>query len=1070
MPLLTDLKWKTKYSRDDGDLVAQFYVPALECAERYDRSTGYFGAEALALAARGIQGLLANSGRMRLIVGCTLDPPEVAAIEKGEDLRSLVDRRLATVEMPPPTDDPSTGLALLAALVARGHLQVRVAVPCDTKRRPVPSDGIFHSKTGILEDKAGNKIAFSGSLNETRAGWQTNFENFHVFTNWKPGGSDHVGPEEAEFERLWADQSPHAVVLDVPVAVTRRLLEYLPRSDRPATPKPRPQRPDEPPKAADLHAPVEPPPPLDANEELRGLVWGFIRYAATWPNGSWVGAATSAVEAWPHQVRAFDRMYGRWPPRLLIADEVGLGKTVEAGLLLRQAWLSGKAKRILVLVPAALTRQWQLELREKFNLNWPIYDGHTLEWSRTPLYPEPLVEDVMREDWHREPFVIVSSHLMRRADRVPEILERAEPWDLVILDEAHHARRRSFAKAGDDTPNALLHLMRGLRNRTRGLVLLTATPMQVHPLEVWDLLGLLGMPPEWSASAFLRYFELLGKPDAPDAIDTMARLFQATERAFGETEPADVQALEPGMSRLRANTILKALRSVPDIPRRRLGPADRKVALGILRRETPIRRLVSRHTRALLRKYRDDGRLASTIADRDVVDEFVELSPAERRIYDAVEDYISSTYNQASHAERNAVGFVMTVYRRRLASSFRALAETLQRRLDAMSQPSGGAATRDDDLPDDPLVAEPMSLDDAAKAEAAALALEERGDIADLLRRIRELPVDTKTRRLMKLLKQLREEGYPQVMIFTQFGDTMTFLRDHLASEGVGGIMCFSGAGGQVRQHDGAWQTVSREEIKHRFRRKEAEILLCTDAAAEGLNFQFCGALVNYDMPWNPMRVEQRIGRIDRLGQAFPRIRIVNMHYKDTVEADVYAALRQRIQLFAQFVGRLQPILARLPGGLRDAALGPAGERKARRDELVTKVSRDVESQDAFDLDDLVAAEFDPTARPAPPVTLDDLDLLVRTRALLPPGTEVRPLGVREYAAARGQVGEVRITTDPAYFDEHPESTELWSPGSEAFPDVQKTASSDDAFRSAGCLGELLGRCVRPQGARAAPK
>ena len=108
-------------------------------------------------------------------------------------------------------------------------------------------------------------------------------------------------------------------------------------------------------------------------------MWDFIAVAPNLPNGGIrVGEATSAVTPWPHQVRAFRRLYDNWPPKLLIADEVGLGKTVEAGLLLRQAWLAGRARRILILAPKTCCTQWQIELREKFNLNWPIYDGQKL--------------------------------------------------------------------------------------------------------------------------------------------------------------------------------------------------------------------------------------------------------------------------------------------------------------------------------------------------------------------------------------------------------------------------------------------------------------------------------------------------------------------------------------------------------------------------------------------------------------------------------------------------------------------------------------------------------------------
>ncbi len=119
----------------------------------------------------------------------------------------------------------------------------------------------------------------------------------------------------------------------------------------------------------------------------------------------------------------------------------------------------------------------------------------------------------------------------------------------------------------------------------------------------------------------------------------------------------------------------------------------------------------------------------------------------------------------------------------------------------------------------------------------------------------------------------------------------------------------------------------SKLQAKKMFAGRRAEIMLCTDAAAEGLNFQFCGAIVNYDRPWNPMKVEQRIGRIDRLGQEFEQIRIVNLHYENTVEADIYLALRDRIELFQTFVGRLQPILTKLPRAIAEVTLGARGDQ-----------------------------------------------------------------------------------------------------------------------------------------------
>ena len=153
--MLTDYAWRLKYTPEDGDLVKLFYIPALEDAERYDRLTGYFNAGALALAARGIEGLVRNGGRMRLVAGCALDPPEIEAIERGEALREQIEKHLATLPLAPPDVGAADALEMLAWMVARGHLDVKVAVPCDSGGKPVHDSAIFHEKTGIVEDRAG---------------------------------------------------------------------------------------------------------------------------------------------------------------------------------------------------------------------------------------------------------------------------------------------------------------------------------------------------------------------------------------------------------------------------------------------------------------------------------------------------------------------------------------------------------------------------------------------------------------------------------------------------------------------------------------------------------------------------------------------------------------------------------------------------------------------------------------------------------------------------------------------------------------------------------------------------
>ena len=1013
--------WKLKYTPDDGDLVQLFYLPALEDAKRYDRLTGYFSASALTLAARGIEGLVRNKGRMRLIVGCTLDAPEIAAIHEGAEVHGKVTEHLRRWPLKPGDGEEADALELLAWMVANGHLDVRVAIPADTLGRPVSESALFHEKTGIIEDTNGDRIAWTGSLNETASGWQHNWETINVFTSWGAVPA-RVEGEEENFSDLWADRRKRARVIDVPDAVREKLLEFLPKEGLPKRLKQEP----------------------DAKARLlRERVWSFIRKAASLtPNGEMVGEETAPIIPWPHQVRAFERMYHNWPPKLLIADEVGLGKTIQAGMVLRQAWLSGRARRILIMVPAAVMKQWQIELYEKFNLNWPIYAYGQLRWySPNPERP-PRTLVVGSDRWHLEDVVIASSHLMRRRERQKTILEEAKNWDLVVLDEAHHARRRGAGGPGDKGPNELLRLMRGMRERglTDGLILLTATPMQVHPVEFWDLLDLLGLPPEWNAKAFVKFFELSENSDlTAEAFEMMARLFRAEEVAGRvEAEPEDRHL--SSLSRLKAKRVLSALRDQSTIPRKQLGSVERSAALRLMRARTPVRRLLSRHTRTLLRRYHKEGLLAAPIAERRVKDCFVEMTEGERELYEAVESYISRTYGQSTGTQRNAVGFIMTVYRRRLASSCEALTNTLRRRLEsAEGGVSETAGQWNEDLSDDELADDVIGApEDVAEAADTALRLEEMGDIRRLMKIAERLPPDSKLGELQRILGNLRGKSgqASQVMVFTQYTDTIDFLREELRKDTSLRLMCFTGRGGEVPHAGGRWRAISRDEAKRRFRDGEADILLCTEAAAEGLNFQFCGALVNYDMPWNPMRVEQRIGRIDRLGQRHPIIQIFNLHYRDTVEADIYRALAKRIGLFHGVVGQLQPILAKVSGTITQAVLEGRASTDDGRAGLTAEVDREAaEAAPGIDIDAAADTTIALTDRAASSVTMDDLDRVIRRPELLPDGYTVQPLGQREYSlTVHGRASAIRITTDADYFKRHADSVELWSPGGNGFP------------------------------------
>jgi len=635
-----------------------------------------------------------------------------------------------------------------------------------------------------------------------------------------------------------------------------------------------------------------------------------------------------------------------------------------------------------------------------------------------------------------EPFVIASSHLMRRRDRAREIL-KAEDWDLLVSDEAHHARRKAPGSPQEGGPNNLLRLLHELRPKCSSMLLLTATPMQVHPVELWDLLKLLGLPERWADSkdSFLRYFATAtGNPSQTD-MEFLASMFRDVEGEYGEVTEEDVAKLIPALKPIGRRKVLKALHDDSGIPLKRLSVEQRNAALEVLRKFSPIRHRMSRHTRNLLREYYKQGLISSPIATRDVKDIPVPMTKSEEALYDAVEDYISTTYNNASTEKQSAVGFVMTIYRRRLASSFYALQNTLHKRLLGMQD--GEFEVSEEDVSQDEQRDEVMDTDEAGELSEEALMAEEKGTIQGLLKQIAKVGTNSKAKRLVSELKLAWEDGYDSAIVFTQYTDTMDWLRDFIAEEMSGeALACYSGRGGEVRDLSGQWQSCTKEQIKQRLNEGKIKILLCTDAAAEGLNFQICGVLVNYDLPWNPMKVEQRIGRIDRIGQRFPKIRIINLAYKDTVEADVYFALGERIQLFEGLVGKLQPILSRLPKQFEDVVLKDKEAREAARQRLLADVDNLAEQDDTegLDIDEVAAEALEMPSLPETSLSLEDIDRVMNRSDLRPAQVEWQVLDKSSYSLSMpGFPHAIRITTSGRTFDDHFESHDFLSPGNQIY-------------------------------------
>lgn len=228
---LKEIQLKDAYDSDEDDILNDFYIPALSNSKEYNRLAGYFSSSALAVAARGISGLVKNNGRMKLIVGAKLQEIDVEAIRKGiEDRDSVIAEMMIKVLDDIESEFVRDHVRALAWMVANNYLEIKVAIPLNASRI-ASSIGIYHPKVGILSDKDDpqNTISFSGSINESEMGWRNNLEEFKVFRSWIEEQNVYIKADLATFEKYWNGNTKRALVIDIPTAVRKRLIEFAPK-------------------------------------------------------------------------------------------------------------------------------------------------------------------------------------------------------------------------------------------------------------------------------------------------------------------------------------------------------------------------------------------------------------------------------------------------------------------------------------------------------------------------------------------------------------------------------------------------------------------------------------------------------------------------------------------------------------------------------------------------------------------------------------------------------------------------------------------------------------------------
>jgi len=910
---LRNRTWRRFLRGPDPALLEELYVPALSNAVRYDRSCAYFSSSVLAAAARGFGPLIerlldlgADAPRpaVRLVVNEQLSRQDVEALLNAGSTTPL--ERVLLERLRDPVDALERDrLGMLAFLVREGLLAVRVGVMRH-------SEGIVHAKYGIVYDAEGDAIVFMGSGNESASGLRGNYEKLEVSTSWDD--RERYEHYRDEFERLWKDEDADVATVPLPEAVRLKLVKYATEAPEGGWPV------------------VE----RRADERRRrenAMRWQFVVEAPYLERGDGICDATAMVDLWPHQRRVVEDASRAWPEGRLLCDEVGMGKTIEAILVLRRLLAGRGVRRALLLLPAGLLKQWQAELREKGGLVVPRFESQSLIW------PDGTQERVGGLAEALESDLLILSRETARLEQNADLLLGGPAWDVVLLDEAHAARRARQEEREFNSATLLLQLLRRLQleSKARGFLLLSATPMQTHPWEPWDLLSVLGEGAPWlSDFGYVRAY--YAAVPAIAAGPTSPQLAREVERIILQDD-----AFPPAPA--KTDHLAQRLAFAPRDERTRLAEW--------LRSGAPLGRRMHRNTRDTLRVYYEQGIISKPPPRRLVVDcRFDYRDAAERAVYESIATYVSRRFEELER-EKPGKGFVMTVYRRRAASSPYALRRSLERRRDGLKRVIHALAA---DTLLDPRAEglDTLDLDDLPEADetgriSSALPTDPhvaQGELRDVQRILDGLanlgPTDTKLEYLLDALHTATDDGRP-VLVFSEYTDTVDYLREALFPKYGAAIGCYTGDGGLF--WDGhQWKGVGKDVITARLRDGELRILLCTDAASEGLNLQAAGAVINYDLPWNPSRVEQRIGRVDRIGQEAAEVRIINLFLVDSVDDRVYQVLRARCGMFDHFVGAMQPVLA----AARTMLLGKDRFDRSILENVAAQVERDHAARAAF--------------------------------------------------------------------------------------------------------------------------
>ena len=612
----------------------------------------------------------------------------------------------------------------------------------------------------------------------------------------------------------------------------------------------------------------------------------------------------------PYQYRPVLRLIRADRPRLLIADEFGVGKTIEAGLIVKELRARTEISSVLVICPKALVteRKWFLEMK-RFDEHFEALDGRTLRHC--------LRETHLEGEWPDRfsraiiPFSLFDSDLLLgregRGLQTAEGLLALDPpprFDLVIVDEAHHIR------------NAETYLHQAVRyfcDNAQAAVFLTATPVQLGSKDLFTLLNVLRPDLVIDRTSFEQMAAPNGFINAAVGhcraagvrwqAEARACLDQAAQTEWGRLFLRETPAFQDAYDRLAED---------------RGDDADRIRLIRSLEELYTFSSMINRTRR------RDIGEFTTRRSEALTV----EFTHDQRRLHDDLLDVVSRILER-THG-RQSVKFMMSTLRRQAASCLYGLAPFLREIL------SGKL--------------ESLELGEEGDSEVAvhpAFVAEITADIEALIERAEALdPKDLKVEAFVKVLQDKDGMANNKVLAFSTFRHTLAYIARHVADAGLR----FGLVHGGVPDEE-------RSELRRRFALPKndpnaLDVLLSSEVGGEGLDFQFCDLLINYDLPWNPMRIEQRIGRIDRYGQMSESVAIVNLVTPGTVDADIYERCLMRIGVFHHAVGGSEEILGEITREIHDIAesftLTPE-QRAERLQQLGDNKIRQVQEETALE-------------------------------------------------------------------------------------------------------------------------